>query len=225
MPAVRKSSVQPNRWQLSGWALGSPEFIRQAHSVIRSGLERVERRPSAWRGVNGDVLDVQPLQPSEFLRMEGVGIQIARQSTDGTWGGKQLKALEESLKVLPEWEPGFAVVLAAWVGFPLYANSMEASPTAHIFTPDIDHPFDFRISDLDFGDALQETIQASAQDAVAGVAPRDFMGSAEDLAHAALLTKVVDYARRSPVWSLARERALEMALPMVSPRWTVKPRF
>lgn len=225
MPAVRKPSVHPNRWQLSGWVLGSPEFIQQAHAVLRSGFEKVARRPSAWRESNGEVGPVQALQPSDFLLFEGVGIEISRATTEGEWGGKQLRALEESLKAMPGWGQGFAVVLAAWVGFPLYANSVEASPRGHIFTPEVEYPSCFRTSDLNFGDALRETIQAQAIESVKTQAGQDFTGSADELAHAALLAKVTDYARRSPIWSLARERALAASLPTVSARSGYKPRF
>ena len=221
MPAVRKPSVQPNQWQLSGWVLGSPGFTEQAHALLRSGFEKIARRPSAWRESNGEVGSVQALKPADFLLLQGMGVEISRKPTEGMWGGKQLRALEESLRAMPGWEPGFAVVLAAWIGFPLYANSASASPQAYIFTPDLEYPSDFRVSSLNFGDALQESIQTEAS----AKTSRDLSGSADELAHRALLMKVTDYARRSPIWTLARERELAASLPAVSAHPRPKPRF
>ena len=224
MPAVRKPSIQPNRWQLSGWALGSVEFKRQVHQVLRAGFEKMARRSSAWRESNGEVAASVSLQPAEFLLLEGVGIEISRQPTEGMWGGKQLRALEESLRAMPGWEPGFAVVLGAWVGFPLYANSMEASPKAYIFTPDLENPSDFRISDLNFGDALHERIRQVATDDLK-THEDTVRGPAEDIVHAVLKAQVHDYALRSPVWALARERSLSASLPTMPERVARKPRF
>lgn len=225
MPAVRKPTIQPHRWQLSGWVLGAPGFTHQAHLLMQSKLEQVARRPSAHREANGEVVAMPPLQPAEFLELEGVGIEISRSPAGSQWSHKQLSALDESLKAMPGWEPGFAVVLAGWVSFPLYVNNMEVSPQAYIFTPDVEHPSDFRISDLNFADAFRDAIREHAGESVRARTPSGLSGSAEGMALAVLLEKVRDYARRSPIWPLARERALAASLPAVKERSGPKPRF